>query len=70
VLIDSFKLNTDGTFNYPFAPDPQGILYELRLPLIGGNYKLVVSGFKANWIHILSDKKVSLVVRFAIKSIA
>lgn len=62
VLVDSISLKEGGTFHYTFDTNPQGLLYELRLPPKGDNYKSTVSGYKDNWFHVLSDKKASITV--------
>lgn len=57
VLVDSIQLEENGSFNYMFDANPQGILYELRQPPKGGNFKSLTGGFNDNWFHVISTGK-------------
>jgi thiol-disulfide isomerase/thioredoxin len=56
VLVDSISLKKNGTFSYTFDANPQGIMYELRQPPKGGNFKSVTGGFNDNWFHVISTE--------------
>lgn len=57
VLVDSIQLEKEGSFTYTFDGNPQGILYELRQPPKGGNFKSLTGGFNDNWFHVISTGK-------------
>jgi thiol-disulfide isomerase/thioredoxin len=58
ILVDSIQLEKNGSFNFTFDTDPQGILYELRQPPKGGNFKSLTGGINDNWFHVIStDEK-------------
>lgn len=60
ILVDSIKLANDGTFSYDLGDDPQGILYQFRLPPKGHNHKSIRSGFDDNWFLISTEKRESI----------
>ena len=57
VLIDTIAIESDGSFSYEFAPDPQGLLYELRQPPKGGDYKSLIND---NWFLVISKERESV----------
>ncbi|MCW5912069.1 MAG: TlpA family protein disulfide reductase [Cyclobacteriaceae bacterium] len=59
-LVDSIELKNDGTFSYDLGDDPQGILYQFRLPPKGHNHKSIKSGFDDNWFLLSTEKTESI----------
>jgi thiol-disulfide isomerase/thioredoxin len=54
-LIDSVRINADGTFAYTFDSSPQGVLFQFSQPCKGCNYLKTISGLNENSFLVISN---------------
>ncbi len=63
VVIDSIQLDKNGSFRYTLTKDPQGILYQFKLPIRGESVFSIKAGHEDHWFYITNIDKGKITIQ-------